>query len=94
MTARVTRVQIAQVLEIDEEFVVELERHALIESDARGTFDPRALERVRLCWTMRHTLGLNLPGVEVVLHLLERWERDRRRTHALLQELLEARGRR
>lgn len=93
MTKRFTRIQIASLLEIEEGFVVELERHELIVADNDHRFDARSLERVRVCWTMREHLGVNLAGLEVAIHLLERWQDERRRVHALIEELVTERKR-
>ena len=35
------------------------------------------VERVRVSWTLRHELGVNLAGIEVALHLLSVIHRDR-----------------
>ena len=87
MKKRFTRIQIAQLLEIEEGFVVELERHELIVADPDERFDTRSIERVRVCWTMHDHLGVNIAGLEVAIHLLERWQDERRRVHALIEEL-------
>ena len=87
MTRRFTRIQIAELLEVEEGFLVELQRHEIIVAGADERFDLVALERVRVCWTMHESLGVNLPGLEVALNLLERWQDERRRTRRLLEEL-------
>ena len=46
---RFTRVQVAELLELEEGFLVELERHELIVCDAEARFDASALERARVC---------------------------------------------
>ena len=87
MKRHFTRIQIASLLEIEEGFVIELERHELIVADRDERFDARSLERVRVCWTMHDHLGVNIAGLEVAIHLLERWQDERRRVHALIEEL-------
>ncbi len=82
---RITRVQVARLLEVDEGFLVELEEHEII--DTPEGYDRAAIERARVCWTMHHVLGVNLPGLEVALHLLESWEDERRRVLELLRAL-------
>ena len=89
-----SRVQLAQLLEVDERFVVLLEEHEIVRSDRDGRYDAMSLERVRVCWTMHHSLGVNLAGLEVALDLLDRWQGERRRVHRLLRELRDARGER
>ncbi|MCB9598017.1 MAG: hypothetical protein H6719_35200 [Sandaracinaceae bacterium] len=85
MTRRFTRVQIAELLDLDEGFLVELERHEIVLPGPERRYDAAAVERVRVCWTMHDALGVNLAGLEVVLHLLDRLEAERRHVHELLQ---------
>ena len=84
---RIGRVQLARLLEVEEGFIAELEEHEIIVCEVGGTFDRRSVERVRVCWSMRHTFGVNLAGLEVALDLLERWQGERRRVRELLEEL-------
>lgn len=86
-SGRISRVQIARILDLDEGFVVELERHEIIAPDPQGFYDRTTLERVRVCWTMHHSLGVNMPGLEVALHLLDRWQGERARLYRLLRDL-------
>ncbi len=65
-------------LSIPEVFVVELCEAGIIALDEE-LIPERVVERVRVSWTLREELGVNLVGVEVILHLLEIIERDRRR---------------
>jgi hypothetical protein len=74
-------------LELDEGFLVELERHEIIAPDREGRYGRLSIERVRLCGTMHDSLGVNLAGLEVALHLLESWQAERRRMRELLLEL-------
>ncbi len=91
MSRRATRVEVARILQIEEGFLVELERHELVAPDLEGLYDRVALDRARICWTMHHSLGVNLEGVEVVLDLLERWQDERRRVRALIERMREER---
>ena len=84
---RIDRVQLARLLDVEEGFIVELEQREIVVRDADGRFDIRAVERVRVCWTMQRTFDVNMPGIEVVLDLLERWQSERRRVRELLAEL-------
>lgn len=84
---RIGRGEVAELLEVSESFLLELERHELVVPDRQGHYDRVAVERVRICWSMHHSLGVNLEGVEVALNLLERWHDERRRTRELLARL-------
>lgn len=85
MTRSYTRIQIAELLELDEGFLLELERHEIVIPGPEQRYDARAIERVRVCWTMHDALGVNLAGLEVALHLLDRLERERREVRRLLE---------
>jgi hypothetical protein len=87
MNRRVTRVELARLLELDEGFLVELESHEIVSPDPEGRYDCSAIDRIRVSWTMYHSLGVNLEGVEVALHLLEGWHGERRKLSQLLQQL-------
>lgn len=85
MTRRFTRVQLAELLELDEAFLIELERHEIVRPGPEHRYDARAIERVRVCWSMHEDLGVNLAGLEVALHLLDQLEAERRRLRELLE---------
>jgi hypothetical protein len=84
---RVTRIEVARLLEVEEGFLVELERHDILELDPQGGYDRVAIDRARLSWTMHHALGVNMAGLEVALDLLERWQGERRRVRELVAQL-------
>ncbi len=84
---RIGRVQLARLLDVEEGFIAELEAHEIVVCHTDGQFDLRAVERVRFCWSMQRSFGVNLAGLEVALDLLERWQSERRRVHELLAEL-------
>jgi len=86
-TRRITRVQICELLDVDEGFVVELERREILAPDPEGFYDRIAVEKVRVGWSMYHSLGVNMEGLEVALGLLERWQGERRRVRELLTQL-------
>lgn len=85
MTRRFTRVQLAELLELDEAFLVELERHEIVVPGPDRRYDAVAVERVRICGSMHHSLGVNLAGLEVALHLLDRLEAERRHVRELIE---------
>ena len=87
MSHRIDRVRLAKLLDVEEGFIAELEEHEIVVCDDEGLYDHRAVERVRVCWGMRRSFGVNAPGLEVAVELLERWLAERRRVHELLREL-------
>ncbi len=87
MSRRIERRALARLFEVEERFVAELEERAIIEAGHDGRYDVVAVERVRVCCSMHHDLGVNMPGLEVALDLLERWQDERRRLTALVEEL-------
>lgn len=87
MKQRITRIEVARMLELDEGFLIELEAHDIVVPDPEGFYDAVRVERARLCCTLHRGLGVNFEGLDVVLDLLERWEQDRRRTRELLLRL-------
>ncbi len=84
---RIERIEVARLLEVEEGFLVELEQHEIVTVDPAAGYDWVAIDRARLSWTMYHTLGVNLAGLEVALDLLERWHGERRRVEELLARL-------
>jgi hypothetical protein len=69
-----TRRQLVEILEVEESFVVSLEREEIVEADLPGDeaqFSERMLERVRVAWNLVHELEVNLPGVAIILRLRE-----------------------
>ncbi|MGF1468153.1 MAG: chaperone modulator CbpM [Sandaracinaceae bacterium] len=88
MGRRIPRAELLRLLEVDEAFLVELERHEILgPPDPEGCYDAVVVERVRVCWTMVHSLGVNLPGVEVALTLLEHLERERTQVRTLVDRI-------
>jgi hypothetical protein len=68
---RITRREVQTLLNVDEAFLVELEREAIVRCDDEGCYPEAVIERVRLCRTLHDELGVNLAGVDVILHLLD-----------------------
>lgn len=68
---RITRREVQTLLNVDETFLLELERESIIHCDAEGAYTEESIERVRVCRTLHDELGVNLAGVDVILHLLE-----------------------
>jgi hypothetical protein len=87
--SRYTRSQTARLLEVEETFLIQLEEHSIVVLDAEGRYDRFAWERVRISWAMFHTLGVNLEGIDVIVHLLDRMGGERRRALEIVRaELL------
>ena len=69
--------QVVEQLSVSGEFVEELVREQIVVAHD-GRFSLHMVERIRVSWNL-HDLGVNLPGIEVALQLLERLEAERRR---------------
>ena len=72
--ASFTRSEIAEILELDESFVIELERESILFVDVASgdtAFSARMLERARVAHSLVDELGVNLAGVAVILRLRE-----------------------
>ena len=83
------RREVISLLELDEAFLVGLEREAIVLPGPGGSFDASAVERIRLCATLQRELGVNLEGVEVALHLMEIIADERREFAEVLAWLRE-----
>jgi hypothetical protein len=90
---KIDRRALAELLDVDEAFVTELESHQIVVCDREGMFDGYAVERVRVSWTMHRSLGVNMEGLEVALDLLDRYHRERDRVNRLLEIIEELRAR-
>jgi hypothetical protein len=84
---RMKRREVQALLDVTESYLLELEREALITCDAEGCYAESQVERVRLCRTLQGELDVNIAGVEVVLHLLERMEAERKQFREVLDWL-------
>ena len=86
-----TRRQIVELLEIDEVFLVSLEREDIVlrdaPPDAEGEFSERMLERARVAQNLVRDLEVNLPGVAVIVRLREEMVGLRRHMEDLLAQL-------
>ncbi len=86
-----TRSQIVELLEIDEVFLVSLEREDIVVRDApleaEGEYSERMLERVRVAQNLVRDLEVNLPGVAVIVRLREEMVGLRRHMEDLLTQL-------
>ena len=63
---------------------LETERIILVRD---GEYEATTIERIRVCWGLHDDLGVNLAGLEVALHLLERLDTERRQHLETLRKL-------
>jgi len=86
-----TRKQVLELLEVDEGFLVTLEREEIVARDAPsgelGEFSELMLERVRVAQTLVRDLDVNVPGVAVIVRLREEVSGLLRHLEQLLGEL-------
>jgi len=86
-----TRKQVIELLEIDEGFLLTLEREEIVQRDAPtsdgGEFSELMLERARVAHNLVRDLDVNLPGVAVIVRLREEVSGLRRHLEQLLVEL-------
>ena len=68
---RLTRPQLQSLLNVDEAFLVQLESESIVTCDTEGCYTEETIERVRLCQTIHDDLGVNMAGIEIILHLLD-----------------------
>lgn len=91
-----TRRQIVDLLEVDEVFLVSLEREDIVLRDAppesEGEYSERMLERVRVAQNLVRDLEVNLPGVAVIVRLREEMVGLRHHMESLLVQLGQKRG--
>jgi hypothetical protein len=84
-----TRRQITELLEVDEGFVLTLEREEIIEPDvpAGGEFSEQMLERVRVAHNLVTDLEVNLAGAAIIVRMREEMSAMRQKLEELLGEL-------
>jgi MerR family transcriptional regulator/heat shock protein HspR len=96
MTTFYTRKQVIELLEIDEGFLVSLEREEIVTRDAPtdspSEFSDEMLERARVARTLVRDLDVNLPGVAVIVRLREEVSSLRRHLEQLLGDRARSRG--
>jgi MerR family transcriptional regulator, heat shock protein HspR len=84
-----TRKQMLELLEIDEGFLVTLEREEIVTHDApgdSGDFSDLMLERARVAQNLVRDLDVNLPGVAVIVRMREEVSGLKRHLeHALIE---------
>tara|TARA_R110002072_G_scaffold95565_2_gene210713 strand:+ start:91 stop:387 length:297 start_codon:yes stop_codon:yes gene_type:complete len=78
------RAEVRRILGVTEEFLFAIEEAEIVRADSEGRYPSSALERIRICWNLERDLAVNLAGQEVVLHLLERVQRERQQFREVL----------
>ena len=77
-TERLTLEDLAAAVDLHPDVVQRLVAYGLVDKlvlgDEGPCFDNAAVCRLRVIWRLRQDLGINLPGIAVVLDLLERLE--------------------
>jgi|GEM_PF-4446138 len=86
-TRSISRTDVLRALETDEDFLLELERERIVVADADGGYEPDSVERIRVCYSLRHDLGVNAAGLAVALSLLDRLDAERRQFGDVLETL-------
>lgn len=83
-TLEFTLQQFCSCSDLDSETVIELVAEGIIEprdgAPGRWRFDGYMLKRVQIATRLQHDLGVNLPGVAVILDLLEELEALRQKS--------------
>jgi hypothetical protein len=88
--SRFSRREIAEILELEEEFLVELERESILffdETDDEPGYSVRMLERARVAHSLVGELEVNLAGVAVILRMREDVERLRGQLRTVAEAL-------
>ena len=89
MTTRhfISRSEVIRMLEIEEDFLVSLESEEIVVGESDGSYASATVERIRVCRSLHHELGVNFAGLEVALQLLETIEAERSQFHEVLRLL-------
>jgi MerR family transcriptional regulator/heat shock protein HspR len=88
-----TRRQIVELLDVEETFLVALEREEIVVADlseeAEAAFSETMLERVRVAANLVNELEVNLAGVAIILRLREELSQTRRKLEQLARRAKE-----
>jgi MerR family transcriptional regulator/heat shock protein HspR len=91
-----TRRQIAELLEVEESFLLALEREEIVVPDlsaeAEAAYSDTMLERVRVASNLVNELEVNLAGVAIILRLREELSSMRRKLEQLARRAQERGG--
>ena len=86
-----TRIEILETLEIEAEFLIALEREAIVLADAPSDrseeFSELMLERARVAYNLTRDLGVNLQGVAIIVRMREQMQDQRQQIERFLVDL-------
>ena len=66
-----TRCELIHILQVSEEFLRSLEDEDIVRFTEAGCCSELDMERARLAFWLVNEVGVNLPGVDMVLHMRE-----------------------
>jgi len=81
------REEVQVLLQLEEDFLLALEREEIVVCDADGCYSASMLERVRLCQSLHDDLGVNFAGLDVAIRLIETIQAERHQFFEVLQVL-------
>lgn len=86
-----TRTEIFELLEIEDDFLITLERESIIAADAPpgtgGEFSAQMFERVRVAYNLVNDLKVNLAGAGIIVRMREELFAKRRDLERVLDEI-------
>jgi chaperone modulatory protein CbpM len=86
-TSTITFVEVCNQFNVTEEFLKEIMEHGLFQSESAEllemSFDQKSISKIRSAQRLQEDLGVNIPGVVLVLELLEEMEALRKELHIL-----------
>lgn len=85
--------EIIKILEIDEQFVFELEKEEIIcpycdAEENQNSFPDSEVEKIRIAKILIEEMDVNLPGVEVILRMRQNMVRMKEQFDTVLEELI------
>jgi MerR family transcriptional regulator/heat shock protein HspR len=89
-----TVTEVVEFFQIDETFLSELEEEDIVcpickERPATKLFPPSELEKLRLVKVLYEDMGVNLPGIEVILRMRQSMFDMRHQFDAILEDLMQ-----
>jgi len=87
-----TIVEILETFEVEEQFLIKLEKEDILhpmadEERIEKRYDPDEVENLRLAKILMEEMDVNLPGVEIILHMRRNMLEMRRQFDAILEDL-------